>query len=557
MSDQRLSALMFSKLLFSGAQNLFENRTIVNDLNVFPIPDGDTGDNMYMTISSGCSAVKDISPKSLDDMASKTAKGMLLGARGNSGVILSRIFAGIAKGLSGSYDADINTFSKALMCGVDESYKAVSKPVEGTILSVYKDAVTCANSKMHDDMTFEEYFTCFISGLKTSLEKTPDLLYVLKEAGVVDSGGAGMVYIAEGMRHAFNDNRTYETDNIESSVSPRKVQQTDLSKFNEDSELVYGYCTEFMLQLQNSKTENAQSFDDSVIKDYLNENGDSLVFFREGTVIRVHVHTKTPGDILNFCQKYGEFLTMKIENMTLQHNETTIQNNYSKPSVKAPKKRYGIISVASGKGIKDTFRELGCDEVIEGGQSMNPSAQDFIDAFDRINAETIFVFPNNSNIILTASQAASIYNEKDIRIIESRSIGQGYSAVSQLDTTNEDADALTEEIKENIADIKTGHITTATRDSHKDGIDIHKGDFLGICDDRILLSEKSLHDAVIKMCEKLEIEDCDIALLISGEETDENETHNITEELEAQYKYTEIIDLKGGQPVYSYIIILE
>ena len=553
MDNKKLDAVMFSKLLVYGANNLFENRTIVNDLNVFPIPDGDTGDNMYMTISSGCSAIKDVPAESLDDIAQLTAKGMLLGARGNSGVILSRIFSGIAKGLHGVHDADIKTISKALLLGVDESYKAVSQPVEGTILSVYKDAVYFANSKMTDNLTLEEYFRYFLSELRLSLDRTPDLLDVLKEAGVVDSGGAGIVYIAEGMSSAIYGDAQDIKDH---KITKENKDGPDLSKFNEDSELKFGYCTEFLLQLQRSKVDDPYAFDENILKSYLCDNGDSVVCFKEGSIIKVHVHTKRPGDILNHCQQYGEYLTLKIENMTLQHNETTIQNNYSKKPL-SPKKEYGIVTVASGAGIVKTFLDLGCDKVIEGGQSMNPSTQDFITAFDSINAEHIFVFPNNSNIILTAKQAASMYDKKDIRIIESRSIGEGYAAVSVFDTSSGDIRTITEELNESIEDVKTGHITRATRDARIDNTDIKKDDYLGISQNSILLSVKDRKTAVLEMFDKLGIENYDIALLIQGKDSCSEESKELKDELESKYRNIEAIIIKGDQPVYDYILILE
>ncbi|MBO4420179.1 MAG: DAK2 domain-containing protein [Oscillospiraceae bacterium] len=396
MGTQLLDAGQFASMVRSGAANLGANRQIVNDLNVFPIPDGDTGDNMYMTMDSGAAELRGPGG-SLGDTAAQAAKGMLLGARGNSGVILSRIFAGIAHGLSGVEKADLPTFSRAFSQGVEEAYRAVSVPVEGTILTVYKEAVAFASGRLNEGSSFESFFSDFLAELHSSLERTPELLAVLKEAGVVDSGGAGFIYIAEGMKNALTGG---ESSAPSPSAAQHSAQGPDISLFTEDSELSFGYCTEFLLRLQRSKVD-LEAFDLNEILEWLNQAGDSVVCFRDGSIVKVHIHTKTPGEILNRMQRYGEFLTLKIENMTLQHQETQIQNRYTPPTRK-PHKAYGIVTVASGAGIRDTFFRLGCDGVVEGGQSMNPSADDFLRAFGEINADTILVFPNNGNVILTA-----------------------------------------------------------------------------------------------------------------------------------------------------------
>ena len=316
----RIDGQLFARMVKGGAVNLKTNKGVVNDLNVFPIPDGDTGDNMYMTIDSGVRMTSDSSENGLSDISSALAKGMLLGARGNSGVILSKIFAGIAHGLEEQNDVSVFEFGQALSKGVDEAYKAVSVPVEGTILTVYKDAVNFANeeaAKNDEETTVGMYFENFLAELKNSLDRTPELLAVLKEAGVVDSGGAGLVFIAEGMQDVIKGNAPSEESSASSDDAGKKGP--DLSKFNENSELVYGYCTEFLLQLLNSKTD-AANFDITPLSDYLNSVGESVVCFKDGTIVKVHVHTMNPGEILNHCQQYGEFLTLKIENMTLQHN---------------------------------------------------------------------------------------------------------------------------------------------------------------------------------------------------------------------------------------------
>ncbi|MBR6918527.1 MAG: DAK2 domain-containing protein, partial [Clostridia bacterium] len=545
MDTLTLSGILFAKMIKGGADNLSDNKDIVNELNVFPIPDGDTGDNMYMTIDSGFCAVSNVPESStLDEISSGAAKGMLLGARGNSGVILSRIFAGIAKGFLGAESADVNLFGKALMCGVDEAYGAVSVPVEGTILTVYKDAVEYANSKITDGKTLEEYFDDFTDELRRSLDRTPSLLAVLREAGVVDSGGAGFVYIAEGMKRALDGDVTERA--AESRETP-KASRPDLSLFNENSELKYGYCTEFLLQLLNSKTDTSR-FDIDALSTYLNSVGDSVVCFLEGTVVKVHVHTLVPGDVLNHCQQYGEYLTLKIENMTLQHNETVIRNRFEAPK-KKPHKKYAIVSVASGEGIKNTFTSLGTDAVVDGSQSMNPSTEDFIKAFKTIDAEVILVFPNNSNIVMTAKQAAALYDKADVRVIPSKTIGEGYSAISMLDVSSGDTDAIIADAMEAIEGVVTGLVSKAVRDTEKDGVSVKCGHYIGFVGDTIYTDEPVRHDAASVLAEKLEAGKYDIVLLICGADVGADESQVLYKELSALYPKTEFIMIDGGQPV--------
>ena len=360
----RIDAKLYLNLIRGGAARLGLHRQEINDLNVFPIPDGDTGDNMFMTIQAGCNpSTSSGTGLTLPEVAKAVSAGMLMGARGNSGVILSRMFAGLAKGLADVREADADAFSRAMLAGVEESYHAVSEPVEGTILTVFREgAQAAAGSK-----DLDEYFDLLISAMDLSLQHTPELLDVLKKAGVVDSGGAGLLYIAEGMRAALHG----ETAEVLDEAVPA-AQHVDLDAFTEDSVLEFGYCTEFLLRLQRSKVD-LDTFDETVISDWLAQNGESLVFFRDGSIIKVHVHTHTPGEILNHCQQYGEFLTIKVENMTLQHHENHMDERFKKG-----RKAFGVVAVASGAGLVDTFKELGADIVIEGGQTMNPPVKRFI-----------------------------------------------------------------------------------------------------------------------------------------------------------------------------------
>ena len=539
-----IDGLMYLNMLRGGAQNLNANREAVNDLNVFPIPDGDTGDNMYMTVNSGASVNESAK---LSEVAADAAHSMLLGARGNSGVILSRIFAGIAKGLCDLSSADTSAFTAALSQGVKESYGAVSDPVEGTILTVYRESVEKV-AKVSPD-TFEELFDVMLTELGESLERTPRLLDVLREAGVVDSGGAGFIYIAEGMRAALSG-LVFETAQSPSSAS----RSVDLSAFDENSTLEYGYCTEFLLRLQTAKTD-IDSFDLDAFTEELNSMGDSVVCFREGTIVKVHVHTHRPGQILDHCQKYGEFLTTKIENMTLQHNETHIKTGFKLKNTK-PKKPYGLVAVAAGRGIQDIFRSLGVDVVVEGGQSMNPSAEDFVKAFEHIEAETIYVFPNNSNILLTARQAAEFYSGADIRIIPTRTVGEGYSAISMFDVNVGDADAICGYLGEVIEGTVTGMVSVASRDTHTDRLRILKGDYIGFVGDDIYVNASTAEEAMFALCGELNAGSYDILLLLAGNDAASDAASAMCGRLEAEYRRTEVIMMDGGQPIYDYIVIL-
>ena len=550
MSTTQINGCLFADMVRGGAAALCKSKQIVNDLNVFPIPDGDTGDNMYMTIDAGARAVKS-DEEDISAVSAVIAKGMLLGARGNSGVILSRIFSGISKGLEGKQTACADTLAQAFRYGVKESYSAVSTPVEGTILTVYRDAVEYAGARVKEDSTLESYFDDFLPELKRSLERTPELLDVLRDAGVVDSGGAGFVCIAEGMNSVLRG-ETVKSENTSAS----QVQEINLDAFDENSVLEYGYCTEFLLRLQRAKTD-IEHFDLDGFISYLNSVGDSVVAFRDGSIVKVHVHTMNPGTILDYCRSFGEFLKIKIENMTLQHNEHTEKPAAAFPSMPKKRKAYGIVSVANGEGIKQIFSDLGCDAVVDGGQSMNPSAEDIIKALDKAYAETIFVFPNNGNIILAANQAAAIYDKANVVVIPTKTIGEGYAAISMLDTSSGDTEEIKAQMAEIIQGVVTGMVSCACRDSQMDGRDIKKGEYLGFCDKKIYAACDNAYDAALTLAESIKAGDYDILMLVCGEDAKREDAAKLYSELSSRYKNTEVILIDGYQPIYDYILILE
>ena len=560
MATMTLGGKLYARMIIGGSLELNRNRQIVNDLNVFPIPDGDTGDNMFMTANGGAETLT-TENDNLSEVARQVSQGMFMGARGNSGVILSRIFKGISIGLTDIENADPKAFLKALKSGVDESYKAVAQPVEGTILTVFRCAVE-AVSAMGED-SFEEIFKALNAAMRDALEKTPTQLEVLRQAGVVDSGGAGLVYIFHGMEKALNGEQ-YE-DKPQSQSKDNGPRKPDLSKFNEDSDLTYGYCTEFILQLMTAKVGDVSKFDEQPVFDYLNKVGESVVAFRDGSIIRVHVHTKTPGEILNHCQIWGEFLTLKIENMTIQHNQSIIQNNYSAPEqdeelvlrTEKPKKKYATVTVATGEGVCDLFREIGVDAVINGGQSMNPSVRDFQDAFDTIEAENIVVFPNNGNVILTARQIADVYDKANIIVIPNKDLGTGYAAISMLDTSKETPEELVASIEDSMQGVVTAAVSKANRNTTQDGVAIKDGDYIGFADDIVYTDSPNRAECCENLIDKLDSGDYSIMMLIKGKDVPQDEADALLEKLENRYKLTEIIPVCGGQPIHDYVIILE
>ena len=539
-----LDSLTFAAMLRQGAVSLGKDKKVINDLNVFPIPDGDTGDNMLMTLKAGCNAVKD-NLGTLSELASAASSGMLLGARGNSGVILSRIFAGLAKGLQDVIVADTNTFAKAMGSAVAEAYKAVPVPVEGTIITVLREGAAGADASQDLNL----YFETLLEAMQVSLDHTPELLQVLKDAGVVDSGGAGLLSIFRGMNDALNG-KISEEEIEPTTAAP--VPTIELNKFDENSKLEFGYCTEFLLRLMRSKID-VDSFDEKEIIDYLNKVGESVVAFREGTIVKVHVHTFTPGEILNEMQKYGEFLTIKIENMALQHHQSTNQNN---ASFKLPPKPYGVVTVASGEGLINAFREFGADEVIEGGQTMNPSTQDFLDAFAKINAQHILVFPNNKNIKMAADQAAEMYDKANIHVMPSTTIGEGYYGIGYIDRDNPNTEEVIANVTELMQSVVTGMVSTAIRDAEGDQVTVHTGDYVGYSGKQLLSDSPNREEAAKTLIERLGASSRDVMLVFFGKDVPQDEAESLVADLQSQYKNLEIMLNYGAQPVYDYIIVL-
>ena len=549
--EKFLDGALAAQMMEGGAAQLRANVDEVNQLNVFPVPDGDTGDNMYRTIESGVAAMTHAD--SLSEVASTFSKGMLLGARGNSGVILSQFFGGFAKGLEKCERADVFTLGRALEKGVRHAYRAVMTPTEGTILTVAREAVEYAVGNLSSESTVGSLFADLEKEMFASVNRTPERLQVLKDAGVIDSGGAGLFHIFEGFCRGLRGEELPEDEAFPAPVS----NTPDFSAFDENSVMTYGYCTELLLQLQTVKTDLSY-FDVKVISDFLSTIGDSIVSVREGSIVKIHVHTKTPEKVLAFCRQFGEFLTVKIENMSLQHNESIMQEQKAVEVETVARKKYGICAVCSGEGIVQTFYELGVDVVVDGGQTNNPSTNDFLDAFDKIPAEHIFVFPNNSNIFLAAGQAAALYDKAKIHVIESKNIGAGYVAIATFDPDANSADALEAQMREAMEGVTTGFVSPATRDASMDGVDIHEGEYIGFFDKTMIASTPSKQETALILAEKLtENGDKFMLTVFCGKDTTAEETATLEKALAARLPSIEVYFSNGGQDVYPYIFMAE
>lgn len=546
MRTETMDGQLYRRMIASGAANLRRHAAEINDLNVFPIPDGDTGDNMLLTAQGGADTPADAH---LGECARRIGDSMLLSARGNSGVILSQFFDGIAAGLEGLAQADAAQLSAAFRRGVEHAYRAVVEPAEGTILTVAREAAGYAAAQ--NPASIDAYLNDFLYEANRSLIRTPELLSVLKKAGVVDSGGAGLIRMVEGMLHALDDD---VSDAVPAEFgAATTAAKLDLSRFDENSELTFGYCTELLLRLQNAKT-NVADFDIGQVTAYLQTIGDSVVAFKNGSIVKLHVHTKTPDRVLAFCQRYGEFLTVKIENMSLQHNNL---ETLPVPEEKPGKKPFGIVTAACGRGIQQMLRELGADVVVDGGQCMNPSAKDFLDAFAAVNAETIFVLPNNGNVLLTARQAAALYPDADVRVLESRTLGEGHAALTMFDAGSGDADAIEAALNEAMQGVITAGLSTCSRDTESDSFSLYKGEYIGFVGDHILSADNDRFGTAQRLVDGLDFTDHEICILISGEAADEKETEAIREYISASRPACELYVVDGGQKLYDYILIVE
>ena len=539
-----INGKLFKEMLASGANHLANKFREIDALNVFPVPDGDTGTNMSLTFSAGVKDALACSSDDVCDIAKVLSKGLLMGARGNSGVITSQIFRGLYQGVDGMKEVNGFQLANALVSGSRVAYKAVMRPVEGTILTVIREAAdyTYAYASGKEDVSCLEVMEKLVEEAKASLARTPELLPVLQEVGVVDSGGAGLLTIFEGFLSAMQGNMIEKTESDETSEGVQAAVESD----------EFGYCTEFIIRLSE---QGLTIFKEEALKDALARIGNSIVCVQDDDIVKVHVHTLTPGEALNLGQRYGEFVKLKIENMQEQHENILTNAPVEKKEEQAPKQKYAIITVAAGDGLRDMFKELRADIVISGGQTMNPSTEDFVEAIKKVNAENIFLLPNNSNIVMAAQQAAIVCEDENVHVIPSKTIPQGLCACINFNP-DIDFDMNVTEMSDALSLVKTGQITYAIKDTTFEGMEIKAGDYMGIKEKDIVLSIQDKMEATRRLLAQMIDDDSEIVTLIYGEDVCEEEANQIVEYIENNFD-VEVELTNGSQPVYSFIIGVE
>ena len=542
---EMINGHIFKDMLASGANNLSNKFTEIDALNVFPVPDGDTGTNMSLTFNAGVKDALACSSEDVCDIAKVLSKGLLMGARGNSGVITSQIFRGLYQGMDGMKEVNGFQLANALVMGSRVAYKAVMRPVEGTILTVVREAAdyTYAYATSIEDVTCLQVMEKMLDEAKKSLDRTPELLPVLAEVGVVDSGGTGLVTIFEGFVSALKGVV------IEKEEAKESKEVAGAALESEE----YGYCTEFIIRLSESAQ---RTFEEETLRDSLARIGNSIVCVRDDDIVKVHVHTLTPGDALNMGLRYGSFAKLKVENMQEQHEEIMMNASVEKEvKEEKPRQKYAIITVAAGDGLKDMFKELRADYVISGGQTMNPSTEDFVEAIHQLNAEHIIILPNNSNIVMAAQQAALVCEDQNIEVIPTKSIPQGLSACIMF---NPDVDFETNlsEMKEAVSMVKTGQVTYAIKDTTFEGMEIKSGDYMGILEKDIIVSLQDKMETTRQLLDRMLDDESEIVTLIYGEDINEEEAEEVAAYIEDKFD-VEVEVNNGMQPVYSFIIGVE
>ena len=557
MATNTIDAVLLQKMFIAGAKNLESKKEWINDLNVFPVPDGDTGTNMTLTIMSAAKEVSGITNPTMATLSKAISSGSLRGARGNSGVILSQLFRGFTKEISKLEILDTESLAIATQRATETAYKAVMKPKEGTILTVAKAVSDKAAEVALDTDDLEEAIEKVITHAEYVLSKTPDMLPVLKEAGVVDSGGQGLVVVLRGMLDALTGKVTdFE---ITSPVKKPDSASKGAGAAIEDVDIKFGYCTEFIIMLDkefNEKTETE-------FKAFLSSIGDSIVCVALDDIVKVHVHTNHPGQAFEKALEYGQLTKMKIDNMREEHNQKVIEKSEMQKAMaqeamkkSAPLKDYGFITIAPGKGLADIFKGLGVDEVIEGGQTMNPSTEDILKAADNINAKVIYVLPNNGNIILAAQQAADIIEDKKLVVVPSKTVPQGITAMINFEmsrTEQENAEAMTS----SMATVRTGQVTYAVRDTSIDGKEIHKDDILGLADKGLAAVGKDIDATVLELLDTMIDDDSELVSVYYGEDITNEQASGIVASIEEKYPDVDVELQEGGQPVYYYIVSVE
>lgn len=541
---QYIDGKKLREMFISGANNLQNHKDLVDKLNVFPVPDGDTGTNMSLTISYAIQELSKVANDDITDIGKSLSKGSLMGARGNSGVILSQIIRGIAKSIEGKERLSTQDLAKAFKNGSDTAYKAVIKPIEGTILTVVRESGEYAVKLASREKDIVRFMSLVVKEANASLSRTPDLLKNLKDAGVVDSGGKGLVCIYEGMYQTLLGKSITKSDKSTEVVSSIPQHNKNISS----DDIKFQYCTEFILE--------SDKVEDTKIRDIMLNYGDSLAVVGDDGVIKVHVHTNDPGNVLQEALQYGQLLTIKIENMKLQHENTLLEiGKEEQVSATAEEKDFGFIATSMGEGLAKIFKDFGVDHVIEGGQTMNPSTEDFMKAIEKINAKNIFILPNNGNIIMAANQAKEL-SEKNIIVLPTKNTPQGFSALVSFNG-EANAEENEESMLEALKAVKSGQVTFAVRDTVMSGIDVKEGNIIGIAEGDLLAAGDDVEETTVRLIEDLVDEDTAIITLFYGEDVTESQASDLGNVLEAKYEDIDIELYYGGQPLYYYLISVE
>lgn len=545
----KINGKLFADMIIQGAQNLSNNADLVDSLNVYPVPDGDTGTNMNLTMTSGREEVENNLSKNIGELGKTFSKGLLMGARGNSGVILSQLFRGFCKNIESESEINSKLLAESFQAGVETAYKAVMKPVEGTILTVAKDAAQAAIEKANNTEDCIELMEYIIVKANESLENTPNLLAVLKEVGVVDSGGKGLLCVYEGFLKALKGEKV-----------EAKVAKIDKGEFVHDEhdfhgvinteDIIYGYCTEMMVRFGKNK----KAFDEQEFRQDMRQFGDSLLVINDEEIVKVHVHTEYPGKVFNYGQQYGELIKLKVENMREQHREVIRKEQHTaKPKMETVET--AIITISMGEGISEIFKSMGATHIISGGQTMNPSTEDIVKVIEQSKCKRAIILPNNKNILMASEQAASIVDAEAV-VIPTKSIPQGISALFQYDV-----DATLEENKAQMADsvnnVKSGSLTYAVRDTKIDGVEIKKDAFMGLIEDKIVSSQSDQLTTVTELLNEMLAEDSEILTVIIGQDAEQAVTDNMINWIEEQYPDVEVEVHEGGQPIYQYFFSVE
>ncbi|CAC6098944.1 Dihydroxyacetone kinase family protein [Staphylococcus aureus] len=545
----KINGKLFADMIIQGAQNLSNNADLVDSLNVYPVPDGDTGTNMNLTMTSGREEVENNLSKNIGELGKTFSKGLLMGARGNSGVILSQLFRGFCKNIESESEINSKLLAESFQASVETAYKAVMKPVEGTILTVAKDAAQAAVEKANNTEDCIELMEYIIVKANESLENTPNLLAVLKEVGVVDSGGKGLLCVYEGFLKALKGEKV-----------EAKVAKLDKDEFVHDEhdfhgvinteDIIYGYCTEMMVRFGKNK----KAFDEQEFRQDMSQFGDSLLVINDEEIVKVHVHTEYPGKVFNYGQQYGELIKLKVENMREQHREVIRKEQHTaKPKMETVET--AIITISMGEGISEIFKSMGATHIISGGQTMNPSTEDIVKVIEQSKCKRAIILPNNKNILMASEQAASIVDAEAV-VIPTKSIPQGISALFQYDV-----DATLEENKAQMADsvnnVKSGSLTYAVRDTKIDGVEIKKDAFMGLIEDKVVSSKSDQLTTVTELLNEMLAEDSEILTVIIGQDAEQAVTDNMINWIEEQYPDVEVEVHEGGQPIYQYFFSVE